>query len=103
MSTRHPDPAVDAEMRRIVHERRSRPSPYGYDSPRREAARERPAGVDWAGLRRRCINITIAYVLIADMGLIRLAIREQRPIPLDPSAAVTTMLSPIGDHRAHDH
>lgn len=89
--TRHPDPAVRAEMRRI---RAARPA-YGWDAARREEARRRPTGIDWAGFRRSALHAVIAYTLAADLALILGAVRDAQPHQMRfPAASVTTTALP---------
>jgi hypothetical protein len=61
----------------------------------RERARTEPAAIDWAALRRRALEIFIMCVIVADIGLMLIAIRGERPIPMTfPSTDVTSTQAP---------
>ena len=52
------------------------------------------AAIDWPAIRRRAMEIFIMYVLIADLGLILLAVRGEQPITMRfPADATSTPAS----------
>jgi hypothetical protein len=60
----------------------------------RERARKEPAGVDWAAFRRRAWEIFIMYVIVADIGLMLIAARGERPVQMSFPGDVTSTSAP---------
>lgn len=61
----------------------------------RERARKEAARIDWAPLGRRAVHLVIMWVIVADLGLLLIAVRGERPLPMNfPRTDVTTTVPP---------
>ena len=98
MSRSHP--AVRREMWRVVRERQNRPShlmDYGDwpPAPIKESLKPEAERIDWPAIRRRAMEIVIMWLIVADLGLILLAVRGEQPLQMNfPSTSVTGTLPP---------
>lgn len=67
----------------------------------RERARKEAARIDWALLGHRAVHLVIMWVIVADLGLLLIAIRGERPMPMTfPPTDVTTTSAP---HQTGEH
>ena len=56
--------------------------------------RRAPISIDWAAIRRRAMELFIMWVIVADLGLILLAVRGEQPITMSfPTDATSTPAS----------